>query len=128
LLPKTHNGTVISTEVIHSLIVNRGVEKICFSIAATASPLLPLQVLAVILSAAKNPEELNPPHPVGAFSPRTLSALYSLVQMPDSIQPKNVISTEAIHGPVVNRGVEKSASPSRPLRLCFCRFKFLLSF
>jgi hypothetical protein len=33
---------------------------------------LPLQVFAVILSAAKNPEELNAPHPLDLFT-RTLS-------------------------------------------------------
>jgi hypothetical protein len=35
---------------------------------------LQLQVTAVILSAAKNPEELNPPQPAEAFFPAILVA------------------------------------------------------
>jgi hypothetical protein len=54
---------------------------------------LPLPVLAVILSAAKDPEELNEPKPFVPFNPY-LSALWRCL----FLFPKTVISTEAAHG------------------------------
>jgi hypothetical protein len=72
---------------------------------------LPLPVLAVILSAAKDPEELNEPTPSVSLqpipsTPLPLPLLFSY--------PQTVISTEAAHF-FVSSAAEKSASlPASP--------------
>jgi hypothetical protein len=68
--------------------------------------LLSLLVFAVILSAAKDLEELNSPRR-SDISTHILSAVAAY---PISKPTKNVISTEAAHSFIVSSAAEKSAS------------------
>jgi hypothetical protein len=76
--------------------------------------LLSLLVFAVILSAAKDLEELNSPRTIGYFNP--FAVVFACPLPPE---PKNVISTEAAHGLIVSSAVEKSAS--LPVVSAHCR-------
>jgi hypothetical protein len=76
-----------------------------FAVALHLRLHLPLSLLvsAVILSAAKDPEEFHSPRPVEPFNPSLIVAVAFFINQ------RIVISTEAAHA-FVSSGVEKSAS------------------
>jgi hypothetical protein len=67
---------------------------------------LSLLVFAVILSEAKDLEELNSPRTIRYFNPFVIAFACSLPP-----NQKIVISTEAAHSLIVSSAAEKSASP-----------------